>query len=265
MSVYNNANFVSKAIESILNQTFTDFEFIIVDDGCTDDTLEIIKNFAQQDKRIKIIRNRINIGLTKSLNKAIKRAQGEHIARQDADDISLPQRFERQLTFLERHPNYAFCGGFGEIRFKSQIRGKFYEIDEIRRNLIIDNCFPHTSVMIRKSILEKYGYYDEKYLYSQDYELWARLIYKYHLLAKNLKYPLVIRGGGKLNKRKYFIQRFNSLRCKLGILRYTKHKLRCTLSIFYSCFEVLTFSSYYLRYSIYPYRERDIKRLRNKK
>ena len=108
MSVYNGEKYLREAIESILNQTFTDFEFLIVNDGSTDSSLEIILSYP--DERIRVIRNDRNIGLTKSLNKALQQAKGEYIARQDADDISLQNRFEEQLIYLEKHPEVALLG-----------------------------------------------------------------------------------------------------------------------------------------------------------
>ncbi len=108
MSVYNGDKYLREAIESILNQTFTDFEFIIVNDGSTDNSLEIIESY--DDERIKTINNKKNIGLTKSLNKALKFAKGKYIARQDADDVSLPNRFEKQVEYLDSHPEVALVG-----------------------------------------------------------------------------------------------------------------------------------------------------------
>ncbi len=109
-------NYLKEAVLSILNQTYQDFEFIIVDDASTDKTLGILKGF--DDPRIKIISNSENCGLTESLNKAIRSARGNYIARMDADDVSLPHRFERQLEFLEKTPGYALVGS------------SYYRIDE---------------------------------------------------------------------------------------------------------------------------------------
>lgn len=102
MGGYNEENLLNNSIESILNQSYKEFEFISIDDGSTDNSLEIIKEYAKRDKRIKVIKNPLNIGLTKSLNKGIRIAQGEFIARQDAHDFSLPHRLEKQLKFLEK-------------------------------------------------------------------------------------------------------------------------------------------------------------------
>ena len=107
MSAYNGERYLREAVESILNQTFNDFEFIIIDDGSTNSTGQILSSYAAQDPRIVLIRNRENIGLTKSLNKGLALARGEYIARMDADDVSLPNRFSEQVcsddgTFASR-------------------------------------------------------------------------------------------------------------------------------------------------------------------
>src|SRR5688572_1551532 len=104
MSVYNGASYLPESVESILAQTFTDFEFIIIDDCSVDETPQILNTYAQGDSRIRIIRNPENKGLTASLNIGLAEAQGKYVARQDADDISLPQRFEKQIQSLEGNP-----------------------------------------------------------------------------------------------------------------------------------------------------------------
>jgi len=109
MSVYNAQKYLDEAIESILNQTYSNFEFIIINDGSTDKSLEIIENYAKKDSRIIVI-NRENKGLIYSLNEGIRKANGKYIARMDADDISLPQRLEKQVEFMEKNKNIGICG-----------------------------------------------------------------------------------------------------------------------------------------------------------
>ena len=179
-AVFNGQKYLEESIKSILEQTFLDFEFIIVDDGSTDKTKEILKNWAKKDSRIKIITNLKNIGLTKSLNRAINIAKGEYIARQDADDISLPQRLEKQVVFLENNPEVKFLGTFGyAINGEGKtLREEVLPVSpqEIKNILIKRNPFIHTSVMIRKEIIDKLGGYNENFKFIQDYELWFRIL-----------------------------------------------------------------------------------------
>lgn len=175
MSVYNGEEYLREAMDSILNQTFTDFEFIIVNDGSTDNSLKIIETY--NDERIGIINNEKNIGLTKSLNKALKQAKGEYIARQDADDISLPNRFEKQMKYFEENPEVALLGTSayiidetGEIIQKCVVLAK-----PSIKSLLKKNRFSHGSVMVKKEIVDKVGGYNDLLRYSQDYELWLRI------------------------------------------------------------------------------------------
>ncbi|HKQ33129.1 MAG TPA: glycosyltransferase family A protein, partial [Thermodesulfobacteriota bacterium] len=110
MTVYNGEKFLNEAIDGILNQTFRDFEFLIINDGSTDGSREIIKSY--KDPRINLVDNESNIGLTASLNRGLSLAGGEYIARQDADDISLPERLEKQISILERNPDIALLGSW---------------------------------------------------------------------------------------------------------------------------------------------------------
>lgn len=195
MSVYNGDNHLRESIESILTQTFTNFEFIIVNDGSTDASLQIIQTY--NDKRIRIINNQENIGLTKSLNKALKQAQGEYIARQDADDLSLRNRLELQLEFLDSHPEIAVLGtGIYVINERGEVIEKRIMAPNPIKSLAKGNRFIHGSVMIRKSVIDVMGGYIEYLKYSQDYELWLRISRKYDVI--NLKaalYMLRFHGG----------------------------------------------------------------------
>jgi len=181
MSVYNGEKYLREAIDSILNQTFTDFEFIIVNDGSTDNSLEIIKSY--EDERIKIINNEQNIGLTKSLNKALKQARGEYIARQDADDISFPNRFEEQVKYFVEHLEMALLGtSIYKIDENGKITGKRLALAKPSiKDLFRENQFNHGSVMFKKEVVDELGYYDELFNYSQDYELWIRIAKHYEV------------------------------------------------------------------------------------
>ena len=179
MSAHNSDKYIGKAIESILSQDFTDFEFIIIDDGSFDNTYRILADFQKKDNRIHIIKNESNIGLAVSLNKGIKIARGEYVARQDADDVSMRNRISRQSEFLEQNKDISMVGTFYEILGKDD--KLLYEIRlpcwdaEIKEYLKSVNCFCHGSVMFRKSALEKIGFYPEQYRCSQDYALWLKM------------------------------------------------------------------------------------------
>jgi glycosyltransferase involved in cell wall biosynthesis len=177
MSVYNGQKYLRESIESILEQTCRNFEFIIINDGSVDSSREIVLSY--DDHRIRLIDNKENIGLTRSLNKAIGLSRCEYIARQDADDISLASRLEKQLTFMEDHPQVAVVGCFGRLFNADGIVGVAGNLklsgERIKRCLVKKNPLMHGSVMMRKSLLAKVGYYREFFRYSQDYDLWLRL------------------------------------------------------------------------------------------
>ncbi len=173
MAVYNGREYLGEAIDSILNQTFKTFEFIIINDGSDDDTLSILS--AYNDKRIRIINNGKNIGLSKSLNIGILNAKGLFIARMDADDISHPSRFQQQVQILENNKNIGICGTW----FKILNQDVFYKYPvsdiDIKLSLLFHNPICHSSVLIRKECIDNLNlFYDENVRYAQDYDLWIR-------------------------------------------------------------------------------------------
>ncbi|MBD2526703.1 glycosyltransferase [Nostoc sp. FACHB-133] len=180
MSVYNGSNYLKESVESILNQTFSDFEFIIVEDCSTDNSGEIIREYAAQDQRIVIINNEENIGLTKSLNKGLKIAKGTYIARQDADDVALAKRFEKQVEILDRHPDTVLVScnmeiinpeGKKETETQSVCDPKWVSW----YLMFYNHVDGHSQVMFRLKPVLRLGGYCETRRYSQDYELWCRL------------------------------------------------------------------------------------------
>jgi len=180
MSVYNAEEYLEKAIESILIQSFNDFEFIIIDDKSQDDSTNIISRFAKKDPRIMYIKNQKNRGLTYSLNKALKLARGDYIARMDADDISHPKRLEKQYTYLQKNRNISLLGTSaynidenGEIIAERNVPLNY---EKIRNNITLVNPIIHPSVMFRKKDILSIGGYDEKFKKVQDYELWFRML-----------------------------------------------------------------------------------------
>lgn len=183
MSVYNGEKHLREAVDSILDQTYKGFEFIIINDGSTDKTLKILKNY--NDSRIKIINNEENIGLTRSLNKGLKFARGHYIARQDADDISNPDRLQKEVDFLAEHSDYAAVGSFikvisGDGKELSTIKKPITD-EDIRDFLKIGNCIAHGSAMVRAGCMHDVKGYDETIPRAQDYDLWLRLSEKYKL------------------------------------------------------------------------------------
>ena len=181
MSVYNGTRYLQESVESIFNQSFANFEFIIIDDASTDNTWKILVDYADQDQRIKLLKNEKNIGLTKSLNKGLKLVRGEYIARQDADDVSLLQRFEKQVAFLDRHSEAVLVScDIERIDAEGCHIGKFQracEPDLVFWYLLFYNRLAgHSQVMFRRESVMNLDGYCENYRYSQDYELWCRLV-----------------------------------------------------------------------------------------
>ncbi len=182
MSIYSEPiEWMKEAINSILNQTFTDFEFIIVNDKPSrKENIELLKAYQQKDKRIQVVENKQNIGLTKSLNKGLLLAKGTYIARMDADDFSYPTRFEKQVHFLDENKEYVVCGTnieyFGENKIKLTREIIKVENIELKAQLIKNSCFAHPTVMIRKQILiDNQIKYNEDFIQAQDYKLWSDL------------------------------------------------------------------------------------------
>lgn len=194
---YNAEKYVEQAVRSIMNQTYKNLEILITDDCSTDSSFEILQKLAEEDARIKLFKNEQNQKIVRTLNALVERANGKYIARMDADDISLPKRIEKQVSFMEKHIDYAICGT------------KIYYIDENNRYLRIPPMpisnediqiykkyacpFYHPSVFAKKEILMKYPY-DENFLCAEDYELWLRMLSNfkgYNLKNKLVKYRIV--------------------------------------------------------------------------
>lgn len=188
MSVYNGAEYLSEAIDSILAQTFPDFELIIIDDASSDDSQAIINGYT--DKRIRLLINESNLGLPASLNKGIRYAQGKYIVRMDSDDISLPDRIEKQVRFMDAHPdiaassgNYYMIDSFGNISKNIFGRIRSHKMNEkmLQRYALIPSPLVHPAAIIRKEVFDKGVAYNEKYKAAQDYDLWLNIWEKYKL------------------------------------------------------------------------------------
>lgn len=174
MSVYNGERSLSEAVESILGQSFSDFEFLIVDDASTDRSAEIVRSYG--DPRIVLIENDRNRGITRSLNRALRRARGVYLARQDADDVSHPERLQIEADFLDAHPEIGLVGTHAAFIDRQGRSFKVWRTPESHAAIVegmrYGNCFCHGSVMLRKACLEAVGPYREQFRYAQDYDLW---------------------------------------------------------------------------------------------
>lgn len=192
MSVYNGERYVAKAIESILKQTFVDFEFIILNDGATDDSAKIIDGY--HDPRIRYFEQE-NMGLARSLNRGISLSRGEYIARMDADDIALPTRLAKQVEAMDSHPNCALLGTACYVvddndRMKFIMRHPSEDV-HLRWLILFDSPFVHSSVIFRHSAFEAVGPYNtESDFHVEDYDLWSRFLSQYR--AANLEEPLLL-------------------------------------------------------------------------
>jgi glycosyltransferase involved in cell wall biosynthesis len=181
-SVYNGEKYLAEAIESVLCQTFTDFEFILVDDGSQDRTWGIISKYAQNDARIIPLQNNVNLGVVAGLNRGLDASRGQYIARQDADDISNPERLARQVAFLDKEQDY---GAVATTVIYIDTQGKTLDIpspfiasenEEIQEKLLENNCLCGPTLMIRRTSLEVAGFwFGEGLDASEDYDICLRL------------------------------------------------------------------------------------------
>ena len=215
LSTYNNAPTVASSINSILNQTYKNFELLVIDDGSTDDTWQVLN--AITDRRLKLFRNNKNIGLTKSLNKLISHSNGMYIARQDDDDISLPRRLEKQLSIL-CNSDYRICTTRAIVKnTKKTIPGiSFHLPTKIIFNF--KNPFIHGTMMIEKSCIDIVGGYDENFYYAQDYKLFSDLI-KNKLHIHQIKEPLyILNMEGNISSEKSIEQNYYAKCVKKNII-----------------------------------------------
>jgi glycosyltransferase involved in cell wall biosynthesis len=188
MSVHNGEKYLEEAIESILHQTFSDFEFIIIDDGSNDSTPGLLARQAALDPRILIHRFDNNRGISTALNFGIRLARGEYIARMDSDDISVPNRLYEQVTFMDSHPDITICGTW--VKLIGDIKGEVWkypvEHEMIHASMLFSNTLVHPTVMMRSVSIKQHALlYDERIRYAQDYELWSRAVTRVQLANLN--------------------------------------------------------------------------------
>ena len=173
MPVYNAERHLREAVNSILCQTFTDFEFLAIDDGSTDGSAAILGSYT--DPRLRVVENPRNLGLTATLNWGLEIARGEYVARMDADDVSLPERLARQVAFLDANPQIGIVGvwaeAFGDARFKIPHPA---DAETIRAKLLFDSALVHPAVLMRRALLETHSLRYQPLGHFEDYELWQR-------------------------------------------------------------------------------------------
>ncbi|HCQ20491.1 MAG: glycosyltransferase family 2 protein [Aphanizomenon sp.] len=186
MPVYNGEKYLDTAIKSILNQKFTNFEFVIVDDASTDNSVEIINSY--QDQRIKLIKNNVNLGIPTTRNKCLQESSGEYVAVLDCDDYAYPSRLAEQLEFMENNPDFGMVGSWVElIDENDDLTGEVWNEDEpsqkIPCRLLFHNYFAHSAVLLRRSALDTVKIngeiYRKDYPNAQDYDLWVRISKKF--------------------------------------------------------------------------------------
>ena len=184
MPAYNAEQYIGESIDSILKQTFTDFELIILNDCSRDSTEEIILSY--RDSRIVYLKNEENMGVAGTLNRGLAAATGEYVARMDADDISLPERLEKQVNFLDRNSKVAVLGTclerFGE-EISTQYRSFSDNAEQMKIDLLFSCGLAHPSVMMRRAVIAELGGYDLEYEGLEDYELWCRVAEQHDVLA----------------------------------------------------------------------------------
>jgi glycosyltransferase involved in cell wall biosynthesis len=175
MGVYNGKDTLERSVRSALQQTYKNLEFIVVDDGSTDGSSEILLTLAAQDSRINIITQR-NTGLTKSLNIGVRAAKGELIARLDADDYAATERIEKQVAAFQARPELVLLGSNSLDQYENASPKEWGHLSdaEIEREIILCTPFPHSTVMFRADVFRKLGGYNESFVTSQDTELWMR-------------------------------------------------------------------------------------------
>ncbi len=230
LPAYNCSAYLAEAVQSVLRQTFSNFELLLINDGSTDNTAFVIKSFS--DERIVALDNNGNKGLIYTLNRGIREARGKYIARMDADDICLPQRLELQYNHLERHPGIAVVGSFYSVIDEDGKECGFYAPDReantpanIRKMMPRENCIAHPSVMMRKEVAAAFMYapYQKN---IEDYDLWLRMLSRGKQLDKINEVLLRYRVHGASVTKQHLQKKnpfFKMLGCKK---RFLLHQLK---------------------------------------
>ena len=223
MGIYNCADTLEEAVDSIINQTFTDWELIMCDDCSTDNTLEVAQKIAEKDSRIKVIKNEKNLTLAPTLNRCIEVASGKYVARMDGDDICDPTRFEKEIAVLEDHPEYAFVSCQMNLFDNEGIyRVIEYKEKPQKQDFIKGSQFCHAGCMVRAEAIKAVNGYSESSEYKrvEDYDLWVRM-YKAGYIGYNIQAPLYsMRDDRNAFSRRTFENRKNEIRVQKNIIKW---------------------------------------------
>jgi glycosyltransferase involved in cell wall biosynthesis len=241
MPVYNAEKFLSQAIESVLNQTYSNFEFLIFDDGSTDNSPHIISKYASADKRIIAFYEKNNLGYVVHLNNGIQHAKGDYIIRMDSDDVSLPLRFQKQIEFLNAHPKVSVVGS-SSLRIDDQdqalgVSDRNTASSDLWWQSFFTNPMAHPTVVFRKSIFKQVGLYNPDKIPSEDYDLWVRILRAGRL--SNLHEPLLKyrEHSSSVSHQKKAVQRKNSIETlKAHWYFFSKRKINDNVAMFFRLF-----------------------------
>jgi len=242
MGAYNEEATISESIESILSQTYSYWQLIIIDDCSTDRTAAVIKRYCDKDHRISIHKNSQNLGLAESLNKGISLAKGPYIARMDADDLSLPNRFEEQVKILDSDPRVMVVGSAAYYVSSHNHTKKLVRMPqhhkELSRRIFKMSPFIHPSVVMRREFLSRTGGYNVKLRRAQDYDLWlrGRFIGKYY----NIQEPLILYSYQNKKMFKGFI---NTVQIRL---KNASTRMDIFKSVYWSIYEAVFISLVFL-------------------
>jgi glycosyltransferase involved in cell wall biosynthesis len=179
LPVYNAEFYLAQCIDSLLCQTFRDFELLIINDGSTDGSLSIMRRYSEVDSRIRAINHSDNIGLISVLNQSVEQCSGKYVARMDADDWSEPERLQLQFDYLESHPKVGIVGSWIKLFGEKDEIWHYRNNDSFIKSLLLfkTNGFPHNSIMLRKTVVEKFNY-DSEFKHIEDTELWLRIMFQ---------------------------------------------------------------------------------------
>ncbi|MCX8022724.1 MAG: glycosyltransferase family 2 protein [Syntrophorhabdaceae bacterium] len=221
VGAYNCQDSIKSSLESIKDQTYNDWECIICDDGSKDGTWNALEEIADNDGRFILLKNKNNLGLAATLNRCIEHAKGEYLARHDADDVSLPERIEKQVAFLDKHPDVSVLGTYAELYSeKDGVWGVLKRpLQPSIKDWIIGSSVIHASVLMRKDDVLSMGGYDPTAIRVEDYDLWLRMVAKGYKIITMPDVLYRIYADKQSYKRKQFRYRLNEAKVKFNALK----------------------------------------------